>query len=151
MDFGNVLVISQPALGSCVHIIDGRHPFYSASDPGNVILVGNVSNIDNVLTGVEPSVPQEFAFGPEPLHSWCFYYEKAELASQAGKWDQVVSLGDEASRRGFHPVDQSEWMPFLPFITTRLLISGTISPASLKFDLIILNHSVSISLSKGVL
>ena len=71
------------------------------------------SKIENVIADVQPAVPQEFAFGNEPEHSWCYYYEKAELASQLGDWNQVAALGEEALRLELHPNDRSEWLPFL--------------------------------------
>ncbi|MBI5839948.1 MAG: hypothetical protein HZB19_07575 [Chloroflexi bacterium] len=112
-DYGNVLVLSQPASTSCVHVMDGRQPLISPLDPGNVLLAAPSSNIENVITDSAPFIPPDFAFGPEPGRKWCYYYEKAELALQFGDWDEVVSLGNEAIRLGLHPEDQSEWMPFL--------------------------------------
>lgn len=57
-------------------------------------------------------------FGAEPTGSWCYYYEKADLARQFGDWPAVVSLGDAAQAAGFTPVDGAsnsvhEWLPFI--------------------------------------
>lgn len=112
-DYGNLLVISQPSPASCVHVIDGNRPLLSTLDPGNLILAAPSSDIDNVVADSRPFIPQEFAFGKEPEHKWCYYYEKAELALQLGDWNQAAFLGEEAIRLGLHPEDQSEWMPFL--------------------------------------
>lgn len=112
-DYGNILVLSQPTLTSCVHVIDGNRPLISTFDPGNVMLVAPSSDIENVIVDSERFLPQTFAFGAEPEHKWCYYYEKAELALQMKEWDQVVSLGEEALQMGLHPEDQSEWLPFL--------------------------------------
>ncbi len=112
-DYGNVLVISQPSLTSCVHVIDGHRPLLSTLDPGNVILAAPSSNIENVIAYSGLSIPQKFAFGLEPEHKWCYYYEMAELALQLGDWEKTAALGEEVIRLGLHPEDQSEWMPFL--------------------------------------
>jgi hypothetical protein len=112
-DYGNILVLSQPTPTSCVHIIDGHRPLISTYDSGNLMIVAPQSNIENVVTNVKPAIPQDFAFGAEPEKSWCYYYEKAELALQMGNWEEVVALGEKAIRLGYHPEDQSEWMPFL--------------------------------------
>jgi hypothetical protein len=112
-DYGNLLVLSQPSSTSCVHVINGRQPLISVLDPANVMLAAPSSKIENVIIDPEPFIPQGFAFGPEPEHKWCYYYEKAELALQAEDWGQVVALGEEAIRLNFHPEDQSEWLPFL--------------------------------------
>ena len=52
-------------------------------------------------------------FGKEPVHAWCYYYEKAELARQVGDWETVVALGNEARAQGFSPGDALEWLPFI--------------------------------------
>jgi hypothetical protein len=52
-------------------------------------------------------------FGKEPSHTWCYYYEKAELARQVGDWESVALLGDEAREQGYIPGDALEWLPFI--------------------------------------
>ena len=112
-DYSNLLNISQPTLGSCVHIIDGRQPLISAYDPPNMILTATASKIDNVLTDVEFSNPPVLIYGKEPEHDWCYYFQKADLASQLGDWAKVTSLGDETIRLQLSPEDRIEWQPFL--------------------------------------
>ena len=112
-DYGNVLVVSQPTPASCVHVIDGGRPMISVYDHGNVILAAPSSNLANVLTEGEPSVPPAFAFGPEPDRTWCYLFEKADLALQRGDWEEVASLGEQAIELGYHPEDRSEWLPLL--------------------------------------
>jgi hypothetical protein len=113
LDYGNILVLSQPTSSSCVHVIDGRRPVISAFDPGDVALISTSSNIENVIAEADPLIPQPFAFGTEPEHKWCYFFEKAELALQLGNWEDAAALGEEAIRLGLHPEDQSEWLPFL--------------------------------------
>ena len=57
------------------------------------------------------SVPD--ILGPEPIHNWCYYYEKADLARQTGDWSRVASLGDKAFAIPYYPDDQSEYLPFI--------------------------------------
>jgi len=45
-----------------------------------------------IITGKDMPVMPEDIFGKEPPHTWCYYYEKAELARQAGDWEQVAKL-----------------------------------------------------------
>lgn len=111
--YDNVLVMSQPAEGSCVHVIDGQWPRYSIDDIDRILLVGEYSKIKNVLTDGEPPQPPAYLFGSEPAHTWCYYYEKAELAFQKGDWEAIVSLGNEALQKGEYPTDRVEWFPFL--------------------------------------
>ncbi|MFZ5911968.1 MAG: hypothetical protein ACOYYU_18325 [Chloroflexota bacterium] len=59
-----------------------------------------------------PGMPPAL-FGKEPPHTWCYYYEKAELARQAGDWKTVAALGDQARAQGLVPGDALEWLPFI--------------------------------------
>ena len=44
----------------------------------------------------EVAAMPESLFGTEPAHKWCYYFEKADLARQLGRWDEVVKLGNQA-------------------------------------------------------
>ena len=63
--------------------------------------------------GAVPGYPPETIFGPEPAHTWCYYYQKADLARQSGDWEKVISLGEEAERLGVKPANQFEMIPFI--------------------------------------
>ncbi|MCJ7530555.1 MAG: hypothetical protein MUO64_05925 [Anaerolineales bacterium] len=63
--------------------------------------------------GAVPGYPPETIFGPEPAHTWCYYYQKADLARQMGDWEKVISLGEEAERLGVKPANQFEMIPFI--------------------------------------
>lgn len=109
----NIIVLTQPTPGSCVQIIDGNAPEYSRYENPLFVLIGPYSEMDRILTEEPaPDVPEEI-FGSEPEHDWCFYYEKASLARQRGKWDEVLLLALESADKGLKPWDLIEWMPFL--------------------------------------
>ena len=57
--------------------------------------------------------PLIFLFGDEPEHSWCYYFEKADLARQSNEYAQIASLGDQALANNLFPRTASEWLPFL--------------------------------------
>lgn len=77
-----------------------------------------ISNLDRILTIAEPGYPPVDMFGPEPERTWCYYFEKADLARQLKDWDEVVRLADTALEKGYSPDDSEanspyEWMPFI--------------------------------------
>ncbi|MEW5939500.1 MAG: hypothetical protein AB1750_07555 [Chloroflexota bacterium] len=113
MDYGNVLVITQPTPGACVRVLDGTQPELSVSDDPRIQLVAPSSKIENVDAQGGHAPVNEFVFGPEPAHGWCWYYQRASLARQLGDWEQAAALGDEALELGFYPSDSVEWFPFL--------------------------------------
>jgi hypothetical protein len=95
-------------------------PELSPLDSYGIMLIAPYSLIGNVnMASTAPTLPKDF-FGPEPVHGWCYYYEKAELASQMGDWASVITLGEEAAAKGFLPNDPVEWTPFLrAYVATR--------------------------------
>jgi len=112
-DFSNILLLSMPSAGSCVQVIDGRHVELSSKERNDFMLVASYSRLDNVITeGTSPTPPGEI-FGPEPAHTWCYFYEKAQIARQRGDWKEVTWLGDEAIAQHLNPDDWVEWLVFL--------------------------------------
>lgn len=114
VDYDQSLVISVPGETSCLRIIDSTRPDEVPRDaPAMINWVTPRSDINRIITDAPPPVLRPSIFGEEPAHTWCYYFQKAELARQQGDIAQVVALGDEAQTRGFQPLDASEWMPFI--------------------------------------
>lgn len=111
--FGNILLLARSSAGSCVHAIDRRWPDLSIADDAFVIASSSKSNVENILPTSSPPIPPKVLFGGEPVHDWCYYYQKADLARQQGDWQAIARLDEEVQKLGFHPNDQIEWMPFL--------------------------------------
>jgi hypothetical protein len=105
--------LSQPSEISCVHALDPRWPDISIQDQPFIHASVQNSNVENIDVNGTPPIPLIYAFGMEPAHDWCYYYQKADLARQSGDWKEVVRLGNEAQKLGLHPDDPIEWMPFL--------------------------------------
>jgi hypothetical protein len=113
LDYGNILVISQPSSNSCVHVMDNKWPRLSTYDPDQILLISGFSNIENlILEGEKAYIPINI-FGSEPEKDWCYYYQFSEKALQKGDYDEVYTLEKEALSKGFRPNDRTEWMPFL--------------------------------------
>jgi hypothetical protein len=95
----------------CLRVLD------PGLDPVNPLLhptlraTSSFSKTELILTEGAALVPT--LFGPEPEHTWCFYFEKADLARQQGKWQEVVELGDEAMSQKLRPASHLEWMIFI--------------------------------------
>lgn len=83
-----------------------------------------------------PGYPPEDIFGPEPEHSWCYYFQKAELAHQLGDWQKVAALGDEAQAKGFNLSNSASntWHEWLPFIESYAMLERWDEAAQLTFE-----------------
>jgi hypothetical protein len=111
-DFGKTLLLSLPQGNSCVNVIDGGKYELSALDDPLVEIAAPYSRIEQIELEAAPHQPPEAIFGPEPAHTWCYYYQKAMLARQLGGWEEIVRLGNEANAKKLNPQDRLEWMPF---------------------------------------
>jgi hypothetical protein len=107
-----VLVIYMPRNG-CLRVLDPTR--------GDDVTYGNqsrflvdaipLSDLSNII--VDPHQAAKPPFLPEPEHTWCYYFAKAELARQQGDWGQVIDLIDEAMSLGYEPEDPFEWLTYV--------------------------------------
>ena len=57
--------------------------------------------------------PDRDIFGPEPDHTWCYFFQKADLARQIEDWNTVVALYKQSQQMGFAPGFGAEYIPFI--------------------------------------
>ncbi len=112
VDFGKVLVMSQSRPGTCVRVIDGRWPLLSVEDPPEIALAAQYSRAEMIDVETHGATAPDWLFGPEPVHGWCYFFEKAELALQRGDFEEVVRLAEQAEQEDQSPNEGIEWMPF---------------------------------------
>jgi len=112
-DFSNILVISQSSKNSCVQVFDNKWLIYSSNENSQIVKIAPYSKVKNITFNQSTPILPQFIFGNEPEHTWCYYYEKAELAIQQGLWVQAANLGDEVIEQGLSAPDPMAWIPFL--------------------------------------
>jgi hypothetical protein len=96
---------------TCMHLVEDAHPENRLLPPA-LAAMSSVSNLSRIQPD-EKVVPPVDIFGPEPAHTWCYYFQKASLGRQFEHWDEIVRLGDEAQQAGFTALDVYEWFPFI--------------------------------------
>jgi hypothetical protein len=97
--------------GQCVWILsaEDRYNPYVAEE---LIKYLPFSNIKNIQEGND--VPQDTAaFGANYRKNWCYFFQKAQLAEQYGKWDTILELWTQAVQQGFQPNVSTEYIPFI--------------------------------------
>jgi len=72
-----------------------------------------ISNLSQILASPDDPVNPPPQYAPEPQHTWCYYYQKADLARQVGDWQEAARLGDEALGKGLLPNTPTEWPLFV--------------------------------------
>ncbi len=107
----NLVVIDYSPPG-CLRVLDPQIDF---SNRLLVPLLREAANLSNTsLIHEQNAVPLPSSlFGKEPVHGWCYYFEKAELARQFGDWEKVAELGDIAFQLDDHPNDPVERFVFI--------------------------------------
>ncbi len=102
--FANCIWIFSPEDVDHPHVSEAQKTWISHSDLSRIGL-----NSQNN--------PDEKIFG-SPNENWCYFYQKAALYRQFGKWEQLNELTQKALERGFLPSLPSsnspfEWWPFI--------------------------------------
>lgn len=73
-----------------------------------------MSNLDRISRDKAPGeYPPAEIFGAEPARTWCYYYQKADLARQYQDWSEITRLWQEARLNGFLPDHPAEYMVFI--------------------------------------
>jgi hypothetical protein len=110
--YGNTVAI-YPSHSQCLRILD--QPYYddnSLVEEKYYFRVANMSRI-SAQAPVSTAAPDPAIFGSEPAHTWCYYFEKADLARQFADWQTVLKLEAEADQKGYSPTNDAEYLPFI--------------------------------------
>ena len=97
--------------GGCVRVLDSIYE----DDPDLSSSVADLFNISDVtnIQATPDLAPNPAIFGTDPPHTWCYYFEKADLARQMQDWNTVLQLKAEADAHGYGPDLAAEYLPFI--------------------------------------
>ncbi|MGA2489035.1 MAG: hypothetical protein ABSF99_02445 [Anaerolineales bacterium] len=95
----------------CVRILDSVYTKDPKFNQGIRSIIP-ISNLNEITNGGS-RVPDPGIFGVEPPHTWCYYFEKADLARQMKDWKTVIQLGKKAEAKDFGPSSGGEYLPFI--------------------------------------
>lgn len=83
----------------CLKVVDPATDKKTPQKPKFISDMMPLSRPDLILPDTkQPANLPGSIFGDAPEDVWCYYFERAELARQAGEWQQVATLGDQALR-----------------------------------------------------
>ena len=108
-----IVIFYEPDVSNCFWVLspgdelNGDLPALTAQG----VPASNLDRIQLEQTYSEETV--RAILGPEPEHTWCYYYQKAGLAQQTEDWQEIARLGEEATRLGYEPTNPFEWFPFI--------------------------------------
>jgi hypothetical protein len=97
--------------GGCVRVLDSIYD----GDPdlnSSVADLFDISDVSNIKATPDLT-PVPDIFGAEPPHTWCYYFEKADLARQMQDWETILQLKAETDAHGYEPDLAAEYLPFI--------------------------------------
>jgi hypothetical protein len=106
-----VAITFEPGLDQCLWILSPQLANARGLTPSAKTWL-EVSKPSRIAAAPE-YFPPTAIFGEEPERTWCYYYEKADLARQYQQWDEVVSLWREVGNRGLRAPNGVEMLPFI--------------------------------------
>ena len=100
----------------CLRIYNSEYEYPLPESKYHVQEALSLSNTERILFFTEnPAIPPDQIFGNKPELNWCYYYQKAELARQTARWDEVAILGDQAETliNSLNSKNANELIPFI--------------------------------------
>ncbi len=109
----SLVVAFEPGLDQCLWILQPED-INLRSISEDLRKLSSISAIERIGVGQNGDVdlPEEI-FGRSKPKGWCYYFEKSELARQYHRWDEVVSLWEQAISAGEQPGNGFEYIPFI--------------------------------------
>jgi len=108
----DVVAIRHQAEGACLRVLDVIYLHDPLLDEGHEKLIP-MSNLSRIIPDPVSGSPDTNIFGAEPAHTWCYFFEKADLARQTENWNEVIDLYKQAQQLGFTPRHGAEYIPFI--------------------------------------
>jgi len=107
----SALVVINYAPPGCLRVLDPEIDPLNRLLPPSLRDAAFLSNPAQI--GTEPAFSVPAFYGAEPARGWCSFFSAAELARQAGDWQRVTQLREQAQSPGEHPNDPLENFVFI--------------------------------------
>lgn len=105
--------VLHPGRGACLRVLDTAYAYDALYTEGQDVLIAVSNPAAQISNDPAAPLPDPAIFGREPAHTWCYYFQKADLARQEKDWDKVIALYHEAQQEGFVPGYGAEYIPFI--------------------------------------
>ncbi len=108
-----ILLSFNPELNRCLWVLQPQDVnLRLVSNDMRQLSAGSDINLIKLAEGEDPSLPEDI-YGKQNKQTWCYYFEKADLARQYDQWDEVVRLWDESQSVGERADNGFEYIPFI--------------------------------------
>lgn len=108
----SLVIVFEPEKNQCLWILRPEDGEYRGFSP-QIKTAAKASNLGRIQDKHD-SIPVLYrAIVPEDPATWCFHYQRADLARQLGDWEQVIFFWDLAQQGGYSPGHGFEYIPFI--------------------------------------
>ncbi|GAB4444604.1 MAG: hypothetical protein OHK0041_01050 [Anaerolineales bacterium] len=97
----------------CLRLLDPEVERLNRLIPENSLMRYAARLTDPRLILEEPRAVMPAVYGPEPEHGFCYYYQKADLARQFGRWEEALQFVETALAFEDHPYEPAEHLLFI--------------------------------------
>jgi hypothetical protein len=109
-------LVYNPSRG-CLRVLD---PVYALAPPMddyqmhelNTALL-DISHPQQILQSDQDLQFSQIIFGKEQKESWCYFYQKADLARQYEDWGTISALYEQSQAQQLSPQHGAEYVPFI--------------------------------------
>lgn len=105
-------MVSIHMTGGCLWVID---PYYALIPEGISLLPAYAELTNQDLIGETPAETNQLSkiIDTSPQNTWCYYFEKGDLAQSKGKMEEAVNYYEQAISEGLVPLEAIEYLPFV--------------------------------------
>ncbi len=108
-----LLLYYDPRELGCLRVLQPIDAAYGVY-PAEIRSLFKLPDAHRITTTPEQNqILRQQLLGDETPHSWCYFYQKAELAAQSSAWETIPDLWQAAQAQGLQPSHGLEYLPFI--------------------------------------
>lgn len=109
----SLIIFYDPSTSNCLRVIQPLDTTYPAY-PASIRSLHDIVHSQPILPDVRQNeLVRQQVLGDKPVQTWCYYYQRAELAAQFGQMEDIPPLWKEAESLGLYPSHGLEYIPFI--------------------------------------
>jgi hypothetical protein len=110
--WNSLIIVFEPEKDQCLWILRPEDADYR-NLPAGLKTAAAISNLGRIQPESKNDFHLYHTIVPEDRDSWCYYYQRADLARQMNRWTEIITIWDDAEQAGHHPGNGFEYIPFI--------------------------------------
>ena len=108
----SLVIVFEPEKNQCLWILRPEDAAYRGLVP-QIKTAAEISNPSRIQDRHDTIPTLYESIVPDDPGTWCFHYQRVDLARQFGAWEQVIFFWDLAQQGGYSPAHGFEYIPFI--------------------------------------